>query len=272
MLDSQRSCQHQVDSGYVKISRTEDQHGAQVARNRGLEMALGDFVLFLDSDDVLTPGGLVELYEVLRGDEQLEYAYGKVVRCNEKLEPLADAAPVGSAFSDAPYDIAGYHWHTMGALYRKSYLDRVGHWNLDLTGSQDWEYQARVKLGAGKWRFIDSVIGYWRQHDGERVGAKKFRPDYVKSVMVACGVILDSAREGKRCDAALEKRLAKKLVVHAIEWGANGYLKERKECIRQARAGLSSGWFFKAALFFAQNTPAVFDGAFLQFLQRSRAK
>ena len=101
----------------------------------------------------------------------------------------------GGYVSRYPSEIAGYHWHTMGAIYRKSYLEIVGPWNVEMTGSQDWEYQARVKLAGGKRKFVDSMVGYWRQHGGDRVGTAKFRPDYVKSVMIGCDSILASQRE-----------------------------------------------------------------------------
>ena len=245
------------------FSRTEESHGAQVARNRGLSLAQGEFIMFMDSDDAVAENGLAPLIEALQADADLQYAYGKVSRVNESLQKLPDDVPVGATFTDTPSEIAGYHWHTMGAIYRKSYLELVGPWNVEMTGSQDWEYQARVKLAGGKRKFVDSMVGYWRQHGGDRVGTAKFRPDYVKSVMIGCDSILAcSARQGT-CDSALERRLAKRLVVHALEWGANGYRQDRKKCFLQAKSSLDSGLLFKASLCLAVMvgplTPAFLD-------------
>jgi glycosyltransferase involved in cell wall biosynthesis len=230
------------------FSRTEESHGAQVARNRGLSLAQGEFIMFMDSDDAVAENGLAPLIEALQADADLQYAYGKVSRVNETLGPIADDVPVGAFFPDTPSEIAGYHWHTMGAIYRKPYLEIVGPWNVEMTGSQDWEYQARVKLAGGKRVFVDSMVGYWRQHGGDRVGAAKFRPDYVKSVMIGCDSILHAARDKGRCDLGLEKRLAKRLVVHALEWGANNQSHDRKKCFLQAKSCLSSGLLFRVTL------------------------
>jgi hypothetical protein len=123
----------------------------------------------------------------------------------------------------------------MGAVYRMDCLRRVGHWNLELTGSQDWEYQARVKLFGGLGNFVDTVVGLWRQHQGNRVGTAHFRPDYVRSVMKACESIERQARIANRCQLELQKRLSKKLIIHALEWGANGYPNEKAVCLRFAR-------------------------------------
>jgi len=247
----------------LRYSRSEKSHGAQVARNRGLSLAQGEFIMFMDSDDAVAENGLMPLIEALQADAVLQYVYGKVSRVNETLGPIADDVPVGDFFNDTPSEIAGYHWHTMGAIYRKSYLELVGPWNVEMTGSQDWEYQARVKLAGGKRKFVDAMVGYWRQHGGDRVGAAKFRPDYVKSVMIGCDSILHLARDKGRCDSGLERRLAKRLVVHALEWGANGFRQDRKKCFLQAKSGLDSGLLFKATLCLAvimgPLTPAFFD-------------
>jgi glycosyltransferase involved in cell wall biosynthesis len=250
------------------FSRTEESRGAQVARNRGLSLAQGEFIIFMDSDDAVAENGLKPLIESLQADSDLQYAHGKVSRVNETLGPIASDTPVGAVFNDTPSEIAGYHWHTMGAIYRKSYLELVGPWNVEMTGSQDWEYQARVKLAGGKRVFVDSMVGYWRQHGGDRVGTARFRPDYVKSVMIGCDSILNAARDKGRCDLGLEKRLAKRLVVHALEWGANNHRQDRKNCFLQAKSCLSSGLLFKAGLSLAVMmgplTPAFLDQWMMQ--------
>jgi glycosyltransferase involved in cell wall biosynthesis len=241
------------------LSATTDRRGAQVARNRGLSLARGKLVMFLDSDDVVVPGGVDKLVERLQADSTLDYAYGKVIRTDEQLKPFPGDSSVGKPFSDAPVEMAGYHWHTMGAVYRRNYLEKVGPWNEALTGSQDWEYQARVKLAGGRGEFVDTVVGYWRHHGGARVGTKAFRPDYVRSVVIACDLILQQAREVGRCDNALERRLAKKLIVHALEWGANGYRAERNNCFRRAAAYLSEDSIFRRAIWLLPITPTIVD-------------
>lgn len=213
--------QSRFGSDRIIYLRLEGNQGAQVARNRGMEVASGEAMLFCDSDDVPVSPGVAEMAAELGKDASLDYAYGKVVMTDDQLTPLEGRSPIGSAFTDFPMEYAGYHWHTMGALYRKSYLVKVGPWNPTLTGSQDWEYQARVKLAGGRCLFVNMVVGYWRQHKGGRVGAREFRADYVRSVVNACGVIFREATDIGKCDNVLKRRLAKKLIIHALESGAH---------------------------------------------------
>jgi glycosyltransferase involved in cell wall biosynthesis len=242
-----------------RYERLEKKSGAQVARNRGMELATGGVVLFLDSDDVLVTGGVFRLLRVLEEKPELDFVFGKVLRVDKRLRADSPPREVGQAYSNADAEIAGYHWHTMGAVYRMECAQRVGPWNLDLTGSQDWEYQARVKLFGGRGEFVDTVTGLWRQHQGNRVGTDHFRPDYVRSVMKACESIERHARSANRCDAALRKRLSKKLVVHALEWGANGYAVEKVDCLRLARGMAPEGSYLQRLCDAFRLTPQAWD-------------
>ena len=237
-LQLARALQEHYGEGRIIVIPLGGNQGAQIARNRGLEQARGEMILFCDSDDVLVTSGVNELVESLNQNPNLDYVYGTVVMTDAGLVPLQEVSPIGCAFEYSPIEIAGYHWHTMGALYRKSFLAKVGPWNPDLTGSQDWEYQARVKLTEGRGLFVDFLVGYWRQHDGGRVGTKKFRPDYVRSVVAACDVILKGAVQTGRSDSSLRRRLAKKLIIHALECGEARDVGVRSLCFAQARRTL----------------------------------
>jgi len=250
------------------LSATADRRGAQVARNRGMALARGRWVMFLDSDDVVVAGGVATLVEHLQGDPILDFAYGKIIRTDAQLNPLPGNPPIGKPFSDAPVEVAGWHWPISAVVYRKTYLAMVGPWNEALTGSQDWEYQARVKLAGGRGQFVDTVVGYWRQHDGSRVGTKSFRPDYARSVMIACDSILQHACKVGRCDGALEQRLAKKLILHALEFGANGYRAERHNCLRQAASCLPENSLLRSTIRVLALTPTIADGLLWKSLIR----
>ncbi len=234
--------------------------GAQSARNRGIEVSSGNVLMFVDSDDVLAVDGLAKLAEVLEESPELDYVYGRVMMTDERLAPLPKMAEVGGPFSkDRPSDTFGYHWHTMGALYRRECIDRVGLWNMELAGSQDWEFQARVKLYGGEGEFVDVLIGSWRQHNTGRVGTHRFRLDYAQSVVKACISILHHARLTKKCDVDLESRIARRLFIHAWEFGANRYPEERKATMKQAAAMYSRGGWQARLIEWYAALPAAVD-------------
>lgn len=271
--DATRDVVEQLQARYgvkkIRYFRLEINSGAQVARNRGITEARGDFFMFVDSDDVVVPDGVLQVLRHLQAKPNLDFAYGKVLMTDEALQPLLGKAPVGGTFKNVPLEVAGYHWHTMGPIYRRSCIEKVGLWNLELTGSQDWEYQARVKLFGGRGEFVDTLGGYWRQHTGGRVGTRSFRPDYVRSVMTACESIHTHAQQAGKCDSALERRLAKKLIVHAIEWGANGYRNEKLLCLKQARGTAPGDKIVATAASLFALCPPVFERQILKKLHAS---
>ncbi len=254
----------------VRYSRMQRNEGAAAARNRGMAEAAGDCIMFVDSDDVPEPAGIAKLLSVLEARDDLDFAYGKVVVTDDELRPKTHRHPIGSTYADVPAEIGGYHWHTMGPIYRRRLIERVGPWNTDLTGSQDWEYQARVKISGARGEFVDTVVGYWRHHSGARVGAKKFRADYLESVMLSAEAVLQHAEKAGRADAALRRRLAKRLLVHAFEWGANGRTNDKRRCCRQARETAPDDGQIRMLSFLIANAPQFVDRWWCRRLERGR--
>lgn len=251
----------------IIIARNSENSGAQVSRNRGLELSTGDAIIFMDSDDVLAENGIEPLLYELESDRKLDYVYGQVLRTDSKLRSLDNSKPIGSSFSSQPIEIAGYHWHTMGAVYRREYLQKVGCWSERLTGSQDWEFQARVKLAGGKGKFVEHIVGLWRDHSDNRVGTKNFRYDYVKSTINACLLIRDKSRSIGMIDAYLERRLAKKILVHALEFAVNGYRQERCQSLSYAIETLQDNLMMQLVVRFWSNLSSKFDRIVWKILQ-----
>jgi glycosyltransferase involved in cell wall biosynthesis len=218
----------------LQLLRNSENTGAQVSRNRGLGEAKAPVVQFLDSDDVLISRGVEQALEALTRSQDLDYVYGKVQKCDSNLDPICEPL-TGGEYTDDPAEIAGYHWHTMGALYRAAFLrESVGRWNEELSGSQDWEYQARVKLASSRRKFIPVKIGLWRQHDASRVSVTAYNSKYVHSVRLAVLSIAAHAANAGVTDCALINRLWKRLALHAIEAGAHADTLQRDALLRAA--------------------------------------
>ncbi|BAY21843.1 glycosyl transferase, group 2 family protein [Calothrix sp. NIES-2100] len=253
------------------VARNEKNLGAQVSRNRGIVRSTGDYIFFMDSDDVLAENAIFPLLSKLEEDINLDYVYGQVVIVDSKLQPINNLNPIGSNFSGIPKDIAGYHWHTMGAIYRRSYLQKVGFWNEELTGSQDWEFQARVKIAGGKGQFIKHLVGLWREHSAERVGTKTFRYDYIQSVIHSCIAIRDKAHEMNLLDSALELRLVGKILIHSMEFSEKGYYSERNRGFEYALQTLDKNIFLKWMIYVWSILPYCCDRFAFRILQSLRS-
>lgn len=253
----------------IVYSRTMENLGAPVARNRGIRQSTGDLLMFMDSDDVLAPDGPGPLIAALAADSGLDYVYGQVVVVGPDLERLPGRRLIGSAYKPDPVEYAGNHWHTMAAVYRRAYLDRVGLWNEELAGSQDWEYQARVKMAGGRCLYLEHVVGYWRQHAGPRIGTSTFRPDYTRSTFQASLSIARHAAEIGRLDALLRSRLAKIMYLQALEFGAHGYREEGRHLMTEAGRMAASSPMLAAVLRLSAHIPGGLNGLLYPGMRRA---
>ncbi|GEO03211.1 hypothetical protein AAE02nite_08750 [Adhaeribacter aerolatus] len=104
----------------------KDNTGVSDTRNKGLVLAKGEYVLFLDADDVLDRFFLEKRVEQLRRNPEVLFSCGKVVKINEAGQPMPGFFR-GTA--DEIYrDILLYHPEVITCpsnyLFRKSILDR----------------------------------------------------------------------------------------------------------------------------------------------------
>lgn len=83
-----------TDFPAVRLFR-QAQAGVAAARNAGLSMATGDFIAFLDADDVWLPGKLTAQYRALRENPQADY-------CLTLVRHISMAGMAASPLEEAP--------------------------------------------------------------------------------------------------------------------------------------------------------------------------
>ncbi len=127
--------------------------GAGPARESGRQIARGEFIQYLDSDDTLWPRKFEVQIAALRGNPECGVAYGQIRLCPEGAEPINKPHKwSGRALPMLfPWLLVDRWWNTNAPLWRRSVCDAIGPWS-DLRYSQDWEYDARA--GALRVRLI----------------------------------------------------------------------------------------------------------------------
>ena len=158
--------------------------GAGPARESGRQLARGEFIQYLDSDDRLLSNKFATQVKALRDSPSCGAAYGFIRLCPENEPPLAAPFKLSGETRDYlfPRLLIDRWWNTSCPLFRRSVCDAVGPWS-ELRYSQDWEYDARV--GSLKTRLVHTkaFVCEQRQHAAHRQtghGAWLEGPDRVR--------------------------------------------------------------------------------------------
>ncbi|MGD9613564.1 MAG: glycosyltransferase family 2 protein [Kiritimatiellia bacterium] len=143
--------------------------GPGPAREAGRLAARGEFIQYLDSDDLLLPDKFSLQIAALRARPECGIAYGITRLVDEQDRILAD--PFKWTGRNVPRLFPGLlvdrWWCTHTPLYRRETCDRIGPWS-DLRYSQDWEYDARAGALDAPLAFVDRPVSHHRQHAGVR--------------------------------------------------------------------------------------------------------
>jgi glycosyltransferase involved in cell wall biosynthesis len=145
----------------------QDNQGVSVARNHGIELSKGEFVAFLDADDVFLPDKLAVQLAVFMANPTLGIVQSGWRRVNPQGETLMDVEP----WEQVPtLDLEAWlRWKpfgTMGTLmFRRHDLQAVGGFEPGLTHAEDVDLVLRLSLKGCQSDWLRQPTVCYRQHD-----------------------------------------------------------------------------------------------------------
>lgn len=146
------------DPRITYVSGDAKNRGPSYCRNVGYRLAKGEYLIFLDSDDLFLPGALKNRVEKMDAHKENDF----IVFIGEffKREPGDTGMLWNIPTSVNPLlrfigdDIP---WQTTGPIWRTRALAKTGLWDESIIGCDDAEFHARALMAGLRYEFIGEV-------------------------------------------------------------------------------------------------------------------
>ena len=180
----------------IKVTFLEKNLNISGASNAALELASGEYVALMDNDDEMTPDALYEVVKVIN-EHDAEFIYS-----DEDFITM-DGECTNPHFKPdfSPDLLLSHNYITHLTCFKKSLLDKVGKFNSEFDGSQDYDLFLRLTEQTSNIYHIQKVLYHWRMLETSTSINSEAKPEAIE-------------RGKKVLEAALKRRNIPATVEH----------------------------------------------------------
>lgn len=174
-LDSLR-CQGMGDDLEIIVQDgdVEPDNGQSDALNKGFAKAKGEWLFWLNADDVLLPGALQKVKTIIHSSTSsstLSWIAGNQICIDEQGRILA--CKRANAWHDGLYRHAVPHVNGPSAFFRRELFEKVGGFDATLRYSMDWDLWIRFMKAGARFVRVDDYLWGFRQWSGSKTQHEK---------------------------------------------------------------------------------------------------
>lgn len=142
------------DSRFVCLKK--ENGGLSSARNAGITIAKGEFIVPLDADDKVAPNYIDLAVSSFQEDDSLKVVYSKA-------EKFGEAVGVWNLKPFSLIDLARFNMIFCSAVFRRADWELVGGYDVNMIyGLEDWEFWIAILKNGGNVKCLDEVGFYYR--------------------------------------------------------------------------------------------------------------
>lgn len=211
--------------------------GPGAAREAGRQLARGDYIQHLDSDDLLLPRKFELQIAALQTAPECGAAYGwtRFRHADGRVEEKPWKRSGERIERMFPAMLTSRWWDTPTPLYRASLIREAGPW-ADLCVEEDWEYDCRIAVRGVALAYVPEWVCEVRQHDAGHVSGRADAAT-LRDRARAHLLMLEHARiVSLSSDSPEMRHFARDLFHIARQCGAAGLVHESRDLVRAAQS------------------------------------
>jgi glycosyltransferase involved in cell wall biosynthesis len=226
------------DPTFRTVYVRQPNRGASAARNQGLFHSRGEFIQYLDSDDVLVRHKLARHVRVLQADKKLDIVWSDwwVVASEKLLENLAAANGFDQPTGETIWQKTDrtIPWEPWPTLTRRRFVVPHPLWNEKTSRWDDWEYALRLMAANPKRAFAPGIFCIQREHEQGRRQDFDFDPAGVEKGFMAAREAGAARDRSFDKNSELDQYVADRYWELFLEALRHGSLNQTSEAIRDS--------------------------------------
>lgn len=150
----------------IKVYKRPDslRKGANSCRNYGFKKSSGNYIIWFDSDDLMTPDHLKKKLDFIV-QEELDFVVAKTQNFeNDRLLEPYHYENKDSGITASDFILLKIHWYTYDVMLKREIAEKI-EWNEKMKSWQDYNYFCKMLLITENGNYLDRILTKRRIHE-----------------------------------------------------------------------------------------------------------
>ncbi|GAP10770.1 glycosyltransferase [Bellilinea caldifistulae] len=163
--DNTQEVAHSYNNPKIKYLYKQN-GGLSSARNAGIRAASGEYLSFLDSDDMFLPPKIELLMDKFKANPELGFVAGHALLIDQRGKVIPKKF---ETFLPSPIQnlILGNPFHVGSVMIKKEWQEKIGYFDETLRSYEDWDYWLRLAIEGCNMEVVPVAVSKYRFHTGQ---------------------------------------------------------------------------------------------------------